>query len=203
MILASSSPRRIELLREIGFDPRVIPADIDETPLPNESPKELVRRLAAAKAHHVLTTCKDIEPGETIIAADTVVWDGVECLGKPTDAADARRMLRSLSGRVHHVSTGVCCLVVLDARTASCKERLFVETTDVDLYPLCDEEIASYVATGEPLDKAGAYGIQGRGRLLVKGISGDYFNVVGLPIARLVRELDSLTALRASHKETH
>ncbi|MCH3968224.1 MAG: Maf family protein [Atopobiaceae bacterium] len=192
MILASSSPRRIELLFEAGYDARVIPADIDETPRTGETPKQLVDRLACAKAHAVASQAT---PGELVIAADTTVELDGRSLGKPADGAEAQAMLRALSGRTHEVSTGVCLLRTADpARSADTRERDFVETTEVAFYDLDDDLIAGYVRTGEPADKAGAYGIQGAGRLLVRKIDGDYYNVVGLPIARLVREMDALGA---------
>lgn len=170
-------------MREAGFDFRVVPADIDETPLPGEEPLALVERLARAKAEAVARV--EAAPGEVVVAADTIVtFDGV-ILGKPQDDADARRMLHALSGRTHQVATGVCI-----ARGGAQGVESFVEVTDVTFFELTDTEIDAYVASGEPLDKAGAYGIQGiGGRLLVRGISGDYYNVVGLPIARLVRHL--------------
>ena len=209
LVLASGSPRRVELLREAGFDPVVAPQNVDETPRVSEAPVALVGRLARTKAASALEGAR---PGDVIVAADTTVWfQGVD-LGKPRDAADARRMLRMLSGRTHHVSTGACIAVVGDgAEGATAGEasrtttenvtnhpegnvtvRAFVETTDVTFFELSDADIEAYVATGEPADKAGAYGIQGLGRAFVSGISGDYFNVVGLPVARLLREMDGL-----------
>ena len=185
MILASQSPRRIELMREAGFACSIQPADIDETPLPGEDPFHLVERLARAKA---AVAAGHAAPGETVLAADTIVALDGELLGKPADEADARRMLSELSGRTHQVATGVCIMRTnaQDGGTTS-----FVEVTDVEFYELSGAEIESYVASGEPLDKAGAYGIQGeRGRLLVRGIRGDFYNVVGLPIARVVRALN-------------
>ena len=197
MILASQSPRRRELLSEAGFDLDIRPADIDEARLPGESPMELVARLAAEKAEAARATL-DASPSDgLLVAADTIVWMGDEALGKPEGPEDAARMLRELSGRTHHVSTGVCVLSL--AEDGSAEERAsFVETTDVTFWELTDAEIAAYVSTGEPLDKAGAYGIQGAGRLLVERIDGDYSNVVGLPIARLVREL---TRLKGGEKD--
>ncbi|MCR8908620.1 Maf family protein [Thermophilibacter sp. ET337] len=191
MILASQSPRRRELLSEAGFDLDIRPADIDEARLPGESPMELVARLAAEKAEAARATL-DASPSDgLLVAADTIVWMGDEALGKPEGPEDAARMLRELSGRTHHVSTGVCVLSL--AEDGSAEERAsFVETTDVTFWELTDAEIAAYVSTGEPLDKAGAYGIQGAGRLLVERIDGDYSNVVGLPVARLVREVTRL-----------
>ena len=186
MILASASPRRRELLGALGFDLTILPADIDETRRPDEHPKDLVRRLAYEKAHHVLASSGAGEDG-FLVAADTIVWMGDEALGKPADREDAACMLRALSGKTHHVSTGVCVIRV-DA-DESVSESSFVETTDVHFYDLTDEQIAAYVRSGECDDKAGAYAIQGTGRLLVQGITGDYDNVVGLPTCRVVREM--------------
>lgn len=181
MILASQSPRRIELMREAGYDARIIPADIDESALPGEGPFELVERLARAKAETVATG--HAEPGEAVVAADTIVALDGALLGKPSDEADASRMLHALSGTTHQVATGVC--VVRDGGAES-----FVDITDVTFYELSDAEIEAYIATGEPMDKAGAYGIQGEhGRMLVEKIDGDFYNVVGLPIAKVVRTL--------------
>ena len=189
MILASHSPRRIELMAELGLEARSVSPDVDESRLPGEAPQALVTRLAEAKAASVLARGA-ATGGEAVVAADTVVALGDEVLGKPADDEDAARMLRMLSGRTHEVSTGVCVMVAdeADGRHAA-RMRSFCETTRVAFYPLEDDEIAAYVDTGEPKDKAGAYGIQGEGRLLVRGIEGDYLTVVGLPVARLWREL--------------
>ena len=195
MILASQSPRRIELMHEAGIDVRVIPADIDETALPGEAPLELVERLARAKASSIAGSCA--EPGEIVIAADTIVTVDGEILGQPADDDDARRMLRALSGRTHQVATGVCL-----ARCGEDGPVSFVEVTDVVFYPLSDEEIDAYISSGEPADKAGAYGIQGTGgRMLVRKIDGDFYNVVGLPIARVVRALDAFIARQDSARQ--
>lgn len=168
-------------MHEAGFDIRIIPADIDETALPGEGPFELVERLARAKAQAVAS--EHAESGEAVIAADTIVALDDELLGKPVDEADARRMLRNLSGKTHQVATGVC---VVSSDTV----ESFVDITDVTFYELSDEEISAYAATGEPMDKAGAYGIQGQyGRMIVEKIDGDFYNVVGLPIAKVVRKL--------------
>lgn len=191
MILASQSPRRYELLSDAGFSLEVVPADIDETRLPGEKPVDLVLRLASEKAEAVRSQLSRRPDDGLLVAADTIVWMGGEALGKPRDAEDARRMLEELSGRTHSVSTGVCAMALASDGSCATQAR-FVETTEVTFWDLSKAEIDAYVATGEPLDKAGAYGIQGAGRLLVRGISGDYSNVVGLPIARLVRELASL-----------
>ena len=259
MILASQSPRRIELMREAGYEFSVIPARVDETPLEGEDPFALVARLSAAKAHAVAES--HAAPGEVVVAADTIVTLDGEALGKPADADDACRMLRELSGRTHQVATGVCLLraagegagaagadapwsgvpyggndapvarkdggaadredngragreggdaaghengtrtaqgsgtgaAVGGVVRAAAREDAFTAVTDVEFYELTDDEIEAYVATGEPFDKAGAYGIQGEaGRMLVRGIRGDFYNVVGLPIAEVVRHLRAL-----------
>lgn len=192
MILASQSPRRRELLSEAGFELEILPADIDETRRDGESPVELVMRLAAEKAEAARSGLSHAPEDGLLVAADTIVWMGAEALGKPEDERDAARMLRELSGRTHHVSTGVCAMR-LGEDASALATTTFVETTDVTFWELTEAEILSYVATGEPMDKAGAYGIQGAGRVLVRGISGDYANVVGLPVSRLLRELGSLS----------
>ena len=181
MILASQSPRRIELMREAGYNIRVIPADIDETPFDGEAPLTLVERLARAKA--------------AAVAADTIVTFDGKILGKPATEDEARTMLRELSGRTHQVATGVCIVKAGDATAPHAAESLsFVDVTDVTFYELTDEQIERYVASGEPMDKAGAYGIQGTGgRMLVHDISGDFYNVVGLPIARVARAIQKLS----------
>lgn len=197
MILASQSPRRIELMREAGYDIRVIPADIDETPFDGEAPLTLVERLARAKAAAV--TAEHAEPNELTVAADTIVTFDGQILGKPADGDEARTMLRELSGRTHQVATGVCIVKAGDATAPHAAESLsFVDVTDVTFYELTDEQIERYVVSGEPMDKAGAYGIQGRGCVLVEGIDGNYHNVVGLPtclLAGMLRQvgIDVLT----------
>ncbi len=192
MILASASPRRAELLSQAGFEIAIEPADIDESRLPHENPLQLVERLATGKAHASRAAHGALAVGEVLLAADTIVWEGSSVLGKPKDADDAKAMLRNLSGKTHHVSTGVCLIVGAVEGTNLHKTRSFVETTNVTFYPLSDDEIDAYVQSGEPMDKAGAYGIQGGARLFVSGIDGDYSNVVGLPVARVVRELSLL-----------
>lgn len=193
MILASASPRRAQLLEGAGIYLHIRPADIDETRLPGESPVELVERLACTKAHAAFANHDDYVRDTSLLGADTIVWtDDGEVLGKPKDPGEACRMLRDLSGRTHHVSTGVCLMIDPWPAEGEPLETSFVETTDVTFYDLTDEQIAAYVATREPMDKAGAYGIQGTGRLLVRRIAGDYYNVVGLPVARVIRELDAL-----------
>ncbi len=205
MILASNSPRRLQLLQDIGYHPTVFVPHIDETPLEGEAPQDLVTRLAANKAQYVYAKLQDIPGSDTrtkhseyrsedttvIVAADTVVWKDNICLGKPASSDDAIRMLNMLSDSTHCVSTGVCVLSFA-AQAPKVQKQIFVETTQVSFFPLSQAEIEEYVVTGEPLDKAGAYAIQGMGRLFVEAINGDYFNVVGLPIARLARILQTI-----------
>lgn len=181
LILASASPRRAQVLRDSGFTFQVISSALDETPLAGESPQDLVRRLAENKAHLVAQRC--VGPA-LIVAADTLVSVDARILGKPRDAADAREMLRQISGRTHHVHTGLAVLRLPDETL-----RLKLETTLVTFAPLADEEIGDYISTGEPFDKAGAYAVQGRGGRYVTRIEGSYFNVVGLPLASLYRLL--------------
>ena len=181
LILASASPRRKELMRYITEDFSVRVSHADETVEEGLPPEETVKLLAARKANAVFLENAE----EVIVASDTiVVIDGV-VLGKPENAEDAARMLRTLSGRTHTVFTGVC------VKTTD-TERVFAEQTAVSFYPLTEEEIAAYVAGGEPMDKAGAYGIQGKGSLLVREIHGDFYNVMGLPVAALSRVLGTL-----------
>lgn len=178
VILASSSPRRHDLLEMIGIAHDVIPADIDESRLDGERPVEHVERLAREKGATVAARHSD----SLVISADTIVVQDGDVLGKPRDAADARSMLHRLEGRTHVVFTAVA--ITLAARTLSS-----VEEVSVTFLPLTERTIASYVATGEPMDKAGSYGIQGYGATLVERIDGDFFAVMGLPLARLVRML--------------
>lgn len=196
MYLASQSPRRRQLLEAAGFSLTIVPADIDETRQEGETPTHLVERLARQKAETTRGSLAGRATEDVLLAADTIVWteDG-DVLGKPVDVKAACAMLQELSGRTHHVSTGVC-LMHLDPTAKALATRSFVETTRVSFFDLTDEEIRAYVASGEPMDKAGAYGIQGRGRLLVSGIEGDWANVVGLPVARVVRELEALFGRR-------
>lgn len=178
LVLASGSPRRWELLEGLGVNIVVRPVDVDETPKPGESPEVYVLRLAREKA-----TARG-QPGEVILAADTIVVIDGKLLGKPRNEGDARRMLRDLSGREHEVLTGIAVWVPADDRLES-----DVETTRVRFAALSEEEIVWYAASGEPRDKAGAYAIQGLGALLVEAISGNYSNVVGLPMPRVYRLL--------------
>jgi septum formation protein len=174
LVLASASPRRSELLRNAGISFRVEPAHVPEVPLTQEVPLAYAQRLAREKALVVFSR----HPNEVVLGADTVVVVDNHLLEKPANAEDATRMLRLLSGRSHQVITGVCVV-------APGFERTVAEITDVSFSPLSDEEIAGYVATGEPMDKAGAYGIQGIASRWIKRIEGCYFNVVGLPVHRV------------------
>ena len=173
LVLASASPRRAELLRTAGIRFEVVTADIDERQLDEEDAETYVRRLAAAKAARVAGTC----PGRAVLGADTTVVVDGEVLGKPRDAADARRMLRLLADRTHEVLTAVA----LFAPGGACVDAPVVRTS-VTFRPLGDEEIAAYVATGEPADKAGAYAIQGGAAGFVSAVQGSHSNVIGLPV---------------------
>jgi len=220
LVLASASPRRRELLAQAGFTFTVHPAHIPEDPNPNEDPTAYVTRLAREKAQAVfveLSSDNSIDqkiknPGSelstsinnlgapgpslsgtgestipdalTVLAADTTVTLDNQILGKPEDPADAARMLRLLSGRTHNVITGVALVTATSTQVAA-------ETTAVTFLPLSGDDIAAYVATGEPMDKAGAYAIQGRAARWIPRIEGDYFNVVGLPLALVSALLDS------------
>lgn len=182
MILASKSPRRRELLGLITEQFEVVPAQGEELLPEGISPRDAVILLSQQKAEEIRRRLFPDKVSDTIIAADTVVAINGEILGKPSDPENAVEMLHKLSGRKHSVFTGVT--VISPEKTMS-----FAEETLVEFYPLTEAEILSYVDSGEPMDKAGAYGIQGRGALLVKRIEGDYYNVMGLPVGRLYREL--------------
>lgn len=187
MILASQSPRRRELIALISPEFRMIPAQGEEILPEGIPPEQAVLLLSRQKADEVRQ--REFPGGgavpETIVAADTVVAIDGEILGKPHSAEDAAEMLRLLSGREHSVYTGVT--VISGEECVS-----FAERTAVEFFPLTEQEIASYVATGEPMDKAGAYGIQGRGALLVRRIDGDYYNVMGLPVGELNQRLRTM-----------
>jgi MAF protein len=175
VVLASSSPRRRDLLNLIGIPHEVRPANIDETMRPREAPRRYAERLAREKASAIAVR----DPDLITIGADTVVVVNRKVLGKPSDAADAARMLGMLSGREHTVITAV-------AVSRGRKLRSAVEEVRVKFRRLREDEIEAYIATGEPMDKAGAYGIQGFGATIVERVEGDYFAVMGLPLARLV-----------------
>lgn len=173
LILASASPRRQELLRIFGCPFTVRAADIDETMDPDKAPFDEVARVSRQKAQAIAAGQDDV-----IIAADTIVVCCGKVLGKPRDAEDARRMLSLLSGRDHQVMTG--CTVMRGSRAVT-----FTEVTDLHFRPLLPQEIQRYILTGEPMDKAGAYGIQGGAALFCQRMEGDYYNVMGLPLCRL------------------
>ena len=184
LILASASPRRAEILRDAGIPFSVLSSAIDETPYSNESPSDLVQRLANAKADLVAARAVG---AAIVIAADTVVVLDGHILGKPRSNDEAQHMLQQLSGRTHSVVTGVALI-----RLPDIERRQFVETTLVHFVSLSPEEISRYLATDEPHDKAGAYGIQGRAGRYIPRIEGCYFNVVGLPLSRLLSSLQEL-----------
>jgi septum formation protein len=178
LVLASASPRRQELLRNAGIAFEVQPANVPEDLLPREAAKDCAERLARDKALAISRQ----RPKDCVLGADTVVVIDGQILGKPADPADAERMLRILSGREHQVITGVCLL-------ADGKSFVASETTLVTVNEITEQEIADYIATGEPMDKAGAYAIQGIASRWIPRIEGDYSNVVGLPVALVFRML--------------
>lgn len=184
LILASASPRRAEILRDAGIIFNAMPPAVDETPIPGESAQEHVQRLATAKAE--TAAARSIGPA-IVIGADTVVTVDDHIIGKPQSTEHARRTLTQLSGRVHSVITGVTLIRLPDAERLS-----FIEATQVHFSPLSPEDISEYLGTEEPYDKAGAYAIQGRAGRYIPRIEGCYFNVVGLPLARLTQELKAL-----------
>ena len=209
IILASASPRRQELLRQVGLVPEVVPSHVDESGV-SGTPEQIVKELSRRKAEDVAEQiCRgraekagSVPETAVVIGADTVVAADGRILGKPKSEEEAAAMIRLLAGRVHHVYTGVTMIFLSeDAKSArgegtaasggyeSVWRVTFAESTEVEVYPMTEQQIARYVATGEPMDKAGAYGIQGYFAAYVKGIRGDYNNVVGLPAARVCREL--------------
>jgi len=198
LVLASASPRRQELLQNAGISFVVQAADIDETPLANESARDCAERLARDKAAEVWRS----RPQDLVLGADTIVVVDGSILGKPVDAADAGRMLRMLSGRTHQVITGVCLAGAQGpgsrvqgsgAGGQGSELRIASETTLVSVSEISDQEISNYVASGEPMDKAGGYAIQGRASRWIPRIEGDYSNVVGLPVALVYRMLRERT----------
>ena len=181
LILASASPRRKELLEKIGLPFTVQPAKGEER-ITQKSPAAVVMELSRQKAEEIAAAQTE---DCIIIGADTVVAKGEKIMGKPKDAADAKHMLRSIADDCHQVYTGVTLI-----RTGAHPQSVtFQEKTDVFLYPISDAELDAYIASGDPMDKAGAYGIQGDFAIYVKRIAGDYYNVVGLPIGRVYQEL--------------
>jgi septum formation protein len=187
LILASASPRRAEILRNAGFEFEVHPAHVNETRFSGEGAEDYVRRLADAKARIAAGQAARNHARAIIIGADTAVVVAGELLGKPSGIEDAKRMLRLLSGRTHDVLTGVSVLRVPEGPSA-----LHVETTRVTFLELSNHDIEDYIATGEPFDKAGAYGIQRIGGKFVPRIEGCYFNVMGLPLSRVVSLIRAL-----------
>lgn len=189
VILASKSPRRLELLRMLGLNVEAVSPDIDESAIDADSPSQLAEKLAKIKAEKVYC---DLRPdGCPVIAADTLVEIGGKILGKPRTVAEAGEMLRLLSGKLHYVHTG---LAVIYSGTAASA----VETATVHFREISDDEIESYIMSGEPMDKAGAYGIQGRAGAFVDKIEGDFFSIVGLPLCRLVTLLRTNMGLTLS-----
>ncbi|WP_017755959.1 Maf family protein [Calidifontibacillus oryziterrae] len=194
LVLASGSPRRRELLANANITFEVVVSDIEEQFENNLTPGEIVQLLALQKAEDVAKRL--IDDRVVVLGADTIVVLDEEVLGKPKDETEAKMMLKMLSGRVHTVYTGV-------ALVASEQTNTFHEQTEVEFWELTDEEIDEYIRSGEPFDKAGAYGIQQLGSTLVKRINGDYFNVVGLPIARTVRELKKLASAHSENQHNN
>jgi septum formation protein len=184
LILASSSLQRAEILANAGLPFSVLSSAVDESPYPGEVPTALVQRLANAKAD--LVTARAVAPA-IVLAADTVIVLDDKILGKPGTLENARHMLRQLSGRTHSVLTGVALIRLPDG-----ERRQFIESTLVHFRPITEEELSSYLATEEPYDKAGSYAIQGQAGRYIPRIEGCYFNVVGLPLSRVLTELESL-----------
>lgn len=190
LILASGSPRRRELLTLAGIPFEVRPCnDPEETSA--DTPIHTVLDLSSHKAHAVFDNVSD-EGDFAVLGADTIVVIDNEIIGKPVDDEDARQILKKLSGRTHEVYTGVCILVRKNGKT---REKTFYERTAVTMYPITDEELSAYLASGEHMDKAGAYAIQGLAVKFVRKVVGDYSNIVGLPIARVYHELTTLGVL--------
>lgn len=191
LILASASPRRSELLWQIGLTFEVIPSGAEENPESTE-PSMMVQELSRMKALDVFENLSDEERSAVIvIGADTLVFCDGKVMGKPADEQMAFDMLTQLAGNTHQVYTGVTLIGQSNA-DAQPKVQSFYEKTDVVMFPMSEDEIKAYIATGEPMDKAGAYGIQGKCAAYIKGVNGDYNNVVGLPIGRLYQEMKKL-----------
>ncbi|MEY8391818.1 Maf family protein [Lachnospiraceae bacterium 45-W7] len=184
LILASASPRRKELLAQVGVECEILPAQGEEITASTE-PGQVVLELSRKKAEETAERAQGSRV--VILGADTVVAFENQILGKPRDEKDAKRMLELLSGNTHSVFTGVTLVIVNEGRR---EVRSFFEETKVTMYPIKEQQILSYIGTGEPMDKAGAYAIQGKCAVYVKGIQGDYNNVVGLPLARIFQELE-------------
>ena len=187
LILASASPRRKELLKNVGYEFSIEVCDLEEKS-EKTAPCELVMDLAKVKALAIM----DKHKGEDVIVlgADTVVANGEEILGKPRDLEHAKEMITSLQGKTHQVYTGVCLITVEGM-------HLFYGKTDVPMYPATDEQLKAYIASGEPMDKAGSYAIQGLGAVFIQGLHGDYNNVVGLPVAEIWQCMQADETMRA------
>jgi septum formation protein len=197
LILASASPRRADILRNCGFSFEVIPAHVDETRLEGETAAQYVLRVAQSKAQAIADRMSSSGPSALIIGADTAVVIEGGILGKPADAADARRMLRLLTGKTHEVLTGIAVI-----RTHDGEHAAHVESTSVTFVPLSREDIDAYIATGEPFDKAGAYGIQGLAGKFASRIEGCYFNVMGLPVSKLWQMLSKMDYQKSAEGES-
>lgn len=193
IILASASPRRKMLLEQIGINPQVIPSSIEEK-ITKIKPEEVVAELSSAKAEDIASQYKDKVGEGIVIGADTVVAAQERILGKPKDKKEAAEMIRLLEGKSHQVYTGVTLIWIKKGEVRT--RRSFAEETEVFVYPMDEEEIEAYVESGEPMDKAGAYGIQGSFAAYIQGIKGDYSNVVGLPVGRTYQEMKNLVTER-------
>ena len=189
IILASGSPRRKELLEQAGYEFEIEVSDADEN-ISVDEPGELVEQLSFRKAHAVVVNHLKEEDDCTVIGADTVVVLDGKVLGKPDGESGAVKMLKDLSGRTHQVYTGVSLFLIEKGKMVN--HQSFHVCTDVTMRQLSDQEIAGYVATGEPMDKAGGYGIQGKAAVFISRICGDYYNVVGLPVCETVQQLQKL-----------
>lgn len=186
IVLASASPRRLELLRQIGIEPEVVVSHVEEKVTSSE-PGKVVMELAGQKAADVAAS---VTPGTLVIGSDTVVAVDGKILGKPRSHEEAAVMIRELAGRSHQVYTGVCMI----AKEAGQRDRVctFYDETDVEIYDMTEEEIGSYAMSDEPMDKAGAYAVQGFFARYIKGLKGSYANVMGLPVSRLYQEMKKL-----------
>lgn len=198
LILASASPRRNQLLMQAGLTCEIVPSQAEEIITKND-PREVVKELSYLKAHEVANRFSD-DSDVVIIGADTIVSYNGRIMGKPADKDDAISMLQILQGETHQVYTGVTMIVLQEGTK---KIETFYEKTDVEFFPMTSAEIESYVETDEPMDKAGAYGIQGKSAVFIRRINGDYNNVVGLPIGRLYQELKKIDREISVRRYTH
>lgn len=187
IVLASASPRRKELLLQIGIQPEIVVSHVEEC-VTSDVPSQVVMELASQKARDV---AKDMEEGTLVIGSDTVVAVDGRILGKPADHEQAYEMIESLAGRSHQVYTGVC-LIIKDKAPEADREVVFFDETDVDVYEMTEEEIRAYADSSEPMDKAGAYAVQGFFARYIKGLRGSYANVMGLPVSMLYQKLKGL-----------